>query len=59
MKKLASEGKDITGVNVRDQLRQMVITGATGINQFDANGDTVGKQFTLKTVAKGQIAVGQ
>lgn len=56
MKKLAAEGKDITGVNVRDQLRQMLITGATGINQFDGSGDTVGKQFTLKTVLKGQTA---
>jgi branched-chain amino acid transport system substrate-binding protein len=55
MKQLAANGKEITGSNIRDTLRQLKIMGATGLNQFDGNGDTVGKQFTTKTVQNGRV----
>jgi branched-chain amino acid transport system substrate-binding protein len=56
MKQLAANGKDVTGPNIRDTLRQIKVTGATGLNQFDRNGNTVGKQFTTKTITQGKVA---
>lgn len=55
MKQLTANGKEITGSNIRDTLRQIKVIGATGLNQFDGHGDTVGKQFTTKTVLNGRV----
>jgi ABC-type branched-subunit amino acid transport system substrate-binding protein len=55
MKQLAANGKEMTGRDIRDTLHQIKVMGATGLNQFDMNGDTVGKQFTTKTVENGSV----
>ncbi len=40
---------------VRGQLREAKYYGATGIVQFDANGDVVGKPFTVFQVQQGRF----
>jgi branched-chain amino acid transport system substrate-binding protein len=54
VKKIITEGKQVTGENIENALAGIEVVGATGLNKFQG-GDVVSKEFTRKTVTNGQV----